>query len=49
MIKKPFHYGGTVDNVHFCNRVNETKELITDIDTGLNVFFMRLGDLARRL
>jgi AAA+ ATPase superfamily predicted ATPase len=37
MIKKPFHYGGTVDNVHFCNRVKETKELITDIDTGLNV------------
>ena len=37
MIKKPFHYGGTVDNIHFCNRVNETSELITDIDTGLNI------------
>ena len=37
MIKKPFHYGGTVGNVHFCNRINETKELITDMDTGLNV------------
>lgn len=37
MTRKPFHYGGTVDTIHFCNRTNETKELITDMDTGLNV------------
>lgn len=37
MIKKPFHYGGTVDNRHFCNRTNEINELKTDIDTGLNL------------
>lgn len=37
MIKKPFHYGGTVDNQHFCNRTKEIKELKTDIDTGLNL------------
>jgi len=37
MIKKPFHYGGTVDNQHFCNRTREIKELKTDIDTGLNL------------
>ena len=37
MIKKPFHYGGTVDNQHFCNRTSEIKELTTDIDTGLNL------------
>jgi len=37
MIKKPFHYGGTVDNQYFCNRTAETKELKTDIDTGLNL------------
>ncbi|MGM0520234.1 MAG: AAA family ATPase [Campylobacterota bacterium] len=37
MLKKPFHYGGTVDNQHFCNRNSEIKELTTDIDTGLNL------------
>jgi len=37
MIKKPFHYGGTVGNQHFCNRTSEIKELKTDIDTGLNL------------
>lgn len=37
MIKKPFHYGGTVDNQHFCNRTAEIKELKTDIDIGLNL------------
>lgn len=37
MIKKPFHYGGTVDNQHFCNRTSEIKELKTDIDAGLNL------------
>lgn len=37
MIKKPFHYGGTVDKQYFCNRTKEIQELKTDIDTGLNV------------
>lgn len=37
MIKRPFHYGGTVGNQHFCNRTNEIQELKTDIDTGLNL------------
>ena len=27
MIKKPSHYGGTVDNQYFCNRTKEIKEL----------------------
>lgn len=37
MIKRPFHYGGVVQDNHFCNRKAELKELQTDIDTGLNI------------
>jgi len=37
IIKKPFYYGGVVQNDHFCNRVKEIKELQNDMDTGLNI------------
>lgn len=37
IIRKPFYYGGVVADAHFCNRLGEINELITDIDTGLNV------------
>ena len=36
-VKKPFYYGGVVSQDHFCNRVQEIKELKNDMDTGLNV------------
>lgn len=36
MIKNPFYYGGAVGSIHFCNRVDEIKELKTDINAGLN-------------
>ncbi len=32
----PFYYGGATIDDHFCNRVNEIKELKQDIDAGLN-------------
>src|SRR6056297_2504524 len=35
--KSPFYYGGVVKDEYFCNRSKETKELVTDIDSGLNV------------
>ena len=35
--KSPFYYGGVVSDEHFCNRAEEMRELIADIDTGLNV------------
>ncbi|WP_165786379.1 AAA family ATPase [Aliarcobacter cryaerophilus] len=37
MLKNPFYYGGAVLNEHFCNRVDEIKELKTDINSGLNL------------
>ena len=37
MKMNPFYYGGAVDQEHFCNRVNEIKELSSDILSGLNV------------
>src|SRR6056297_3262736 len=37
MSKSPFYYGGVVKDEYFCNRSKETKELVTDIDSGLNV------------
>ena len=36
-MKNPFVYGETVSGEHFCNRVNEISELITDIKNGLNI------------
>lgn len=33
----PFYYGGAVEKEHFCNRVDEIKELKNDIASGLNV------------
>ena len=36
MIKNPFYYGGAVSSVHFCNRIDEIKELKTDVNAGLN-------------
>ncbi len=36
-MKNPFYYGGAVGNNHFCNRVDEIKELKSDIDAGLNI------------
>lgn len=35
-MKNPFYYGGAVENEHFCNRIDEIKELKIDINTGLN-------------
>ena len=35
-MKNPFYYGGSVENEHFCNRVQEIKELKADISAGLN-------------
>lgn len=32
----PFYYGGTIENKYFCNRVDELKDLKTDILSGLN-------------
>lgn len=37
MIKNPFYYGGAVKDNHFCNRIDEIKELSEDINAGLNV------------
>lgn len=37
MSKSPFYYGGVVKDEYFCNRSKEIKELVTDIDSGLNV------------
>jgi len=37
MYKNPFYYGGAVKNNHFCNRVDEIKELSEDINAGLNI------------
>ena len=36
MAKNPFYYGGAVESEHFCNRVNEIKELKIDVEAGLN-------------
>ena len=36
MMKNPFYYGGAVLSEHFCNRIEEIKELKTDINAGLN-------------
>ena len=36
-MKNPFVYGETVSGRHFCNRVNEVRELIRDIENGQNV------------
>jgi len=33
----PFYYGGTIENEHFCNRVQELQNLKNDIQAGLNV------------
>lgn len=33
----PFYYGGAVNNEHFCNRIDEIKDLKVDIHAGLNV------------
>lgn len=35
-MKNPFYYGGAVSSVHFCNRIDEIKELKIDINAGLN-------------
>ncbi len=35
-MKNPFYYGGAVSSVHFCNRIDEIKELKADINSGLN-------------
>lgn len=32
----PFYYGGAVSSVHFCNRIDEIKELKIDVNAGLN-------------
>ena len=37
MVTNPFYYGGAITNEHFCNRVQELKELKQDIDAGLNI------------
>jgi hypothetical protein len=36
MTKNPFYYGGSIENEYFCNRVDELKNLKTDILSGLN-------------
>ncbi len=37
MKTNPFYYGGAVEQEHFCNRVDEIKELRGDILSGLNI------------
>ncbi len=37
MIINPFYYGGAITDEHFCNRVQELKELKQDINAGLNL------------
>jgi hypothetical protein len=37
MVKNPFYYGGAVKDNHFCNRIDEIKELSDDINAGLNI------------
>jgi len=37
MAINPFYYGGAVKDNHFCNRVDEIKELSNDIQSGLNM------------
>ena len=37
MFTNPFYYGGAVKDNHFCNRVDEIKELSDDIQAGLNI------------
>lgn len=37
MTTNPFYYGGAIKDEHFCNRVDEIKELKQDIDAGLNM------------
>jgi len=37
MSVNPFYYGGAVKDSHFCNRVDEIKELSDDIRAGLNI------------
>ena len=41
MIKKPSHYGGTVDNQYFCNRTKEIKELSNGKSITLELFIER--------
>lgn len=36
-MKNPFVYGETVRGEHFCNRVLEIDELVTDVKNGVNV------------
>ncbi len=36
-MKNPFVYGETVSGKHFCNRVLEIDELVSDIKNGVNV------------
>ncbi len=36
MKENPFYYGGAITDEHFCNRVDEIKELQQDIYSGLN-------------
>lgn len=36
-MRNPFYYGGSVAKEHFCNRVEELKELTIDIKSGLNL------------
>lgn len=36
-MKNPFYFGNEVHNEEFCNRVDELKELKSDISNGLNV------------
>jgi len=31
MLTNPFYYGGAITDEHFCNRVQELKELKADI------------------
>ena len=37
MKENPFYYGGAVLDEHFCNRIDEIKELKKDINAGLNL------------
>jgi len=37
MITNPFYYGGAITDEHFCNRIQELKDLKQDIDAGLNI------------
>jgi AAA+ ATPase superfamily predicted ATPase len=36
-MKNPFVYGETVTGVYFCNRIQEIRELVNDIQNGTNV------------